>query len=488
MCSRRKCFQSRFVLVGAAAVVAVDGGAWGQCPANELAKLTASDAEWHDVLGQSVSISGDVVVTGVSNDDDNGPDSGSAYVFRYDGSAWVQEQKLLASDGAALDRFGSSVALSDDWAVIGANYDDDNGPDSGSAYMFRFDGSSWVEELKLLAPDESSGGSFGGHVSISGDVVLIVDPGADTAYAYRFNGTTWIEEARITASDGKYGIPFATVAVSGDVALIGAPYDDGKKGSAYIFRFDGANWIEEERLTGDGSAALFGEQVSISGDVAVVATPFVGADTGAAYVYRFDGTNWGQEATLTPSDSVANHWFGHRVAVSGDVIVITARQDDHAGPLSGAAYVYRFDPDTSGWIEEAKLTASDAEAGHGFGSGVAISGDRAVIGALYDDYPVEWSGAAYVFGGLSDCDNNGTLDLCDIADGMGQDMNGNGILDVCECPWDLDGSGVVDVSDFLVLLVQWGPCPAVCNADIDGDGEVGILDFLLLLANWGPCP
>ena len=154
----------------------------------------------------------------------------------------------------------------------------------------------------------------------------------------------------------------------------------------------------------------------------------------------------------------------------------------------GSAYVYQFDG--AQWIEEAKLIASDGAAVDLFGSSVATSGAVALIGAWANDDAGSLSGSAYVFTGLSDCNDNGTLDLCDIADGTSTDTNGNGIPDECECPWDLDGSGNVGVSDLLGLLGSWGPCPPKgdCPGDFDNSGDVGVKDLLFLLGNWGPCP
>ena len=96
-------------------------------------------------------------------------------------------------------------------------------------------------------------------------------------------------------------------------------------------------------------------------------------------------------------------------------------------------------------------------------------------------------GSVAVFRGLSDRNDNGTLDLCDIADGTSKDTNANGIPDEGECPWDLDGNGRVGVSDLLALLASWGPCKG-CPADFDENGNVGVSNLLALLASWGPCP
>ncbi|MEM8488938.1 MAG: FG-GAP repeat protein, partial [Bacteroidota bacterium] len=112
---------------------------------NETEKLTASDGAGSDFFGYSVSLSGDRALIGVLGDDDNGFSSGSAYVFDFDGSSWTETEKLTASDGAEFDGFGWSVSLSGDRALIGAVLDDDNANDSGSAYVFDFDGTSWTE-------------------------------------------------------------------------------------------------------------------------------------------------------------------------------------------------------------------------------------------------------------------------------------------------------------------------------------------------------
>ncbi|MBL6998064.1 MAG: hypothetical protein ISR75_06480, partial [Phycisphaerales bacterium] len=117
---------------GSAYVYRFDGSSWIET------KLLASDGAYLDEFGGSVAVDGDTVVVGARLDDDNGSSSGSAYVYRFDGSMWV-ETKLLASDGASDDRFGYSVSVDGDTVVVGARYDDDNGSSSGSAYVYRLD-------------------------------------------------------------------------------------------------------------------------------------------------------------------------------------------------------------------------------------------------------------------------------------------------------------------------------------------------------------
>ncbi len=492
--------------------------AWAQCQANETAKLTAFDAAAKDSFGVSVSISGDVAVIGSFDDDP----SGSAYVFRFNGYELVREQKLTASDAAAHDLLGHSVSVSGqvvlvgNWAADNACPGDPSCGNSGAAYVFRFDPKTarWIEEAKLTAADAAAADSFGWSVSASGDVAVVGSPADDhsgldhagSAYVYRFDGTSWIEEAKLISSDAALTDVFGiSVSISGDVALIGAMRDDDDgedSGAAYVYRFDGSNWIEEAKLTASDAATgdLFGSRVNISGNLAAigalnddVACPGdVFCNSGSTYVYRFDGTNWTEEAKLTASDGAAGDRFGISVAIEGDVALIGAGHDDDddAGANSGSAYVYRFDG--SNWIEEAKLTASDASVHDFFGSSLSISGDVAMIGAYKDDDACPRdrfcdSGSAYAFRGLSDCNNAAMLDICDIANGTSQDVNRNGIPDECECIWDLDGSGGVGLPDLCVLLTAWRTNPGG-PPDFDGDGVVAVPDLLALLANWGPCP
>jgi len=166
-------------------------------------------------------------------------------VYRFDGTSWVEEQKLIASDGASSDEFGFSVALAGDVALVGARLHDDNGADSGSAYVYRFDGTSWVEEQKLIASDGASLDEFGESVALADDTALVGarlhdDNGADSgsAYVYRFNGTNWVEEQELIASDGTAFEHFGrSVALAGNLPLVGASSDDNGQfsGSAYAY-------------------------------------------------------------------------------------------------------------------------------------------------------------------------------------------------------------------------------------------------------------
>ena len=179
-------------------------------------------------------------------DDDGGNQSGSAYVFVRSGGTWSQQAKLTASDAAEFDLFGNSVAVSGDTAVVGNRGDADGGLDSGSAYVFVRSGTTWSQQAKLTASDAAEFDLFGNSVAVSGDTAVIGadfddDAGLNSGSAYVFvrSGTTWSQQAKLTASDAAADDFFGdSVAVSGDTAVVGAPWDDDaglNSGSAYVF-------------------------------------------------------------------------------------------------------------------------------------------------------------------------------------------------------------------------------------------------------------
>ncbi len=330
-----------------------------------LKKLTASDAAAGDNFGTSVSISGDTIVVGALGDDDNGSASGSAYVFDRDEggvSNWGEVKKLTAGDGAATDTFGRSVSVSGDTVVVGANQDDDAGADSGSAYVFGRDQGgldNWGQVKKLTADDAASGDKFGVSVSIDMDTV-VVGANGDAGRAYVFGRDqggvgNWGQVKKLVASDAAGGDQFGlSVAVDGDTALIGSPFDDDAgpiSGSAYFFERDQGgtdNWGELTKVTAVDAAAFdgFGTSVGLSGNAAVIGA-FRDDDgfdrAGSSYVYRpsVSGTTWNHQTKLHASDAGLNDEFGTTAALSGATVVVGALQIA-VGAAPGKAYAYEL--------------------------------------------------------------------------------------------------------------------------------------------------
>ncbi len=370
----------------------------------QIAKLLASDGAIDDIFGSSVSISGDTAVVGANFDDDVIYNSGSAYIFTRSGSTWTQQAKLTAGDPTNSKYFGSKVSISGDTVVIGAGADNHAGSYSGSAYVFIRSGSTWSQQAKLTASDAAAYAGFGSSVSISGDTVAIGSSSSNSSYIFTRSGSTWSQQAKLTASDAATGDSFGVaVSIYGDTVAIGASGDDdagSSSGSAYIFTRSGSIWSQQSKLTASDAAAndSFGVSISLFGDDVVIGASGnddAGSSSGSAYAFTRSGSVWVQKAKLTASDAAADDFFGSTVSISGDTTVIGAYGDDDAGSESGSVYI--FNRSGSTWSQRVKQTASDAAAGDSFGSAVSISGDTAVIGAYHDDDSGSNSGSAYIF-------------------------------------------------------------------------------------------
>ena len=466
-------------------------------PCKEM-NLLASDGASYDHFGNSVAVDGDTAIVGAYSDDDNGNNSGSAYVFGFDGSNWIEQEKLLASDGAAGDNFGISVAVDGDTAVVGAYHDDANGNNSGSAYVFVFDGSSWIEEAKLLASDGAADDNFGNSVAVDGNAVIIGAAQSDangynsgSVYVFGFDGTNWIEEAKLLASDGaSYDYFGNSVAIYGDIVLIGSYYDDDNgsgSGSVYAFNFDGSNWNEVSKLlASDGSSYdYFGCSVALDDDVAIIGAKQNDDyydNSGSAYIFRsFDGMNWTQEAKLLAYDVAEADNFGFSVAIDGETAIVGATFDDDNGYNSGSVYIFRFDGQS--WVGQLELLAFDGASGDRLGYAVDIDGDTILAGAYDDDNKGYGSGSAYIFKEqLGDFDKDCKVDFFDFAILASSWLSDEGHSNwnrTCNLAFSADA---IDLSDLSLFGNNW-----LTNAqlgDFYKDGKVDFMDFAILASSW----
>jgi hypothetical protein len=370
--------------------------------------VDAADTSSRDHYGASVSVDGDTALIGAPLEGD--PDLGAVYVFVRSGTTWVEAAKLTASDGAPDDDFGRSVAVRGDTALIGAPGVDDLGADKGATYVFVRSGSTWSEQAKLLASD--GGGWFGASVALSGETALVGAPTHNgirgAAYAFVRSGTRWSEEDMLLPGVQSPGDRFGTsVALSGEVALVGAPFEDGPfggtSGVAYVFRRSGKTWAQEDKLNGRSSSDRLGMSVSIEGDLALAGAPefdsTFNSNGGKAHVYRFDGTAWNLEADLIPTGIGVANLFGWSVSLAGDKAVIGAPKSDPGGADSGSVFVFRGSGTT--WTEESQLEDPDGAPGDQFGIAVSASANTVLAGAQYNDHAGLSSGSARAFEGLS---------------------------------------------------------------------------------------
>ena len=408
---------------GAAYVFARSGETWTQ-----QAYLKASNTGAGDNFGWSVAVSGDTLIvgapyersaaTGVDGDgnDDSAYASGAAYIFVRTGTTWTQQAYLKASNTGSDDHFGSSVSISDDTAIVGAereassatgvngNQSDDSSPSSGAAYVFVRSGTTWTQQAYLKASNTGSGDHFGGGVAISGDTVVVsarhessdavgVDgdgnddsaPASGAAYVFVRSGTTWTQQAYLKASNaGDYDLFGSSVGIHGDSVIVGAS-------------------LEDSSATG------------VNGDQSDNST----VDSGAAYLFVRAGTTWTQQAYLKASNGDEDDQFGFGVAIGDHTAAVAAQYEasgatgvdgdegDDSATRSGAVYLFMQSGGTGD--KRAYLKASNTGAYDIFGWSVAISHDTVVVGAWFEDSnatgvngdgsddSATGSGAAYVF-------------------------------------------------------------------------------------------
>jgi len=454
----------------------------GPCQPLELCELdsfTPDDNSPADDFGLSVAIDGDVIVVGAPRDDDDGSESGSAYVYRRNGTTWYQEAKLTSAFWSAApdDRFGASVAASGDMIVIGAPLDDYLGAgNAGSAYVFRYNGSTWDPEAILVASIPTVGDEFGASVATDASVIVIgaprddqqdSDAGAVYYFEYDSLGGTWGLPQKLITTDGSAYDHFGTsVDVSGPWIVVGAPrtdFDcpgdvDCNSGTLYPFKDEGAGYNARQPFGASDAAKgdEFGSSVSLENDRLVVGSPGDDSNAGSIYFYHQLGLGWGEEQKRTAPTPTANDFFGVSTSLSGDVAIAGASGDDEAGSFAGAAHVFNLNGNTWSWAQ-AKLMASDAMADDALGYASAVDANFAIAAAQGNiDHE-----KAYVFAVAGDCDSNGRADACDVKDEVADDCNENSVPDGCDIAdgtsEDEDGSGVPDECEIITLNPPGSP-------------------------------
>ena len=372
----------------------------------EIDQLTANDGMADDEFGYDVAIDGDTMVVGAPIHNDA---AGAAYVFGWDGTAWVQQAKLTAAGASAGDGLGLDVDIDGDTIIAGGSGDDDVVANSGAAWIFVRENGSWSEQAKLKATDAALLDLFGIKVAVDGDTAIVAAPFDDddgsasgSAYVFQRSGQTWTEQTKLSASDAaqfdRFGV---SVDIDDGTVIVGADANDDagpSSGSAYVFAEDAGSWNQQVKLTASDAVAedQFGFSVAINAGTVVVGAFGDDVHAGSAYTFQRANGNWSQQSKLVASDRAVNDWFGHSVAIDDDHIVIGSVMDDDAGPSSGSVYV--FVQENGSWTQDGKLTASDAAAADRFGHAVSISDETIVVGTRFQNSVAgQDTGSAYLF-------------------------------------------------------------------------------------------
>lgn len=435
-------------------------GVWAQ-----TAKFTAIDAADGALFGYAVDLSGDHLMVGAPFDRSR---TGSVYAFDLSNADPMNtQQKLEADNGTLRDLFGRSVAVNDNLLVVGAPMGDGLAAESGTAYVFNFDGSSWSQDTQVNADDGQTGDRFGRSVAVgltrvtapggrqrlTGDRVLVGAPGNDNlrgaVYSFqRFDTTealddfTWQPEIKVVPSDVNIDDRFGmSLTALGQSVFVGAPFDDDggrNAGSVYFVNLprslemslfdlnapiassvfvdaDGDSFVaggpdarvfvfkvlnnevivEEDELIPSPASSTFGGTngrpgVDLDGDRVIV-----GSQGDGAYVFTIDAMTgqWSQEGSVLLGGA-NSAGVGQTVALEGDRLLVGAPEADGMAdgsfPGTGALFVYDRNPMTGIWGLTQRLFPSDGDASNRFGFACALDGDRLVVGDLNE-------GAAYVF-------------------------------------------------------------------------------------------
>lgn len=367
----------------------------GQCDVKELAKINSGNSTVQR-FGGSVAISDNHVLVGFS-------ESGGAqeaYMFEGTGITWNLDQTLVPSDAG--QGFGQAIALSGSLALVGAPNDDVGATNSGSVYVFEKQAGGWVEIDKLTQANPNDHDHFGSAVHIEGNVAAVGAPEDDTlgadvgsVYLFLWNGSSWSNIAKILPADVVPNARFGRdVELSGSTVVVGTNHD-----AVYVFEQIASTWWQTAKLTPPTGtlSCQFGFDVSISGDRILVGDQCEPSSSngttneplGAAYVYQRLGAFWGYETRLLGDGGR----FGQSVAIDGENILIGADETYTGASRTGSAYVFSFDGQE--WPLDRVERASSGN-GDRFGVSVAMSGQEAVIGASWNNSIGTNTGAAYI--------------------------------------------------------------------------------------------
>jgi len=443
-------------------VAAVLVACLSQCPVEvDLSPTTPGG-----LSGTSVAIDGDLAVIGAPLATGNGWASGMAIVYRNIDNIWIREAELIAIDGQVGDMMGVSVAVSGGRVIAGAWFNNHAGTNSGAAYIFEQVEGQWTQTTKLIADDASAQDSFGRRVAIDGDVCVVTapldddnGPSSGSAYVFQFDGT-WFQLQKLTAKSGAESDQFGLgLAMDGERIVLGAPWANDGQGRAHVFDRADVMFFETAVLADPNGASMdnFSFGMDVDGDLIAIGSYLdddVAEDAGSLFLFQQAPTGWSLFQHIEPNGvSLIDDQFSVSIAIDNSVMLVGNRFADVDGLPAGAVTV--FDLADSVWQLRSAIVSPEPTFEAEFGWSVAIDGDRGVVGGPW----LEPDGEVRFYEGF--------MDTCDCVG----DLNGDGTVGVSDvlqiigmwgecqgCDEDLDENGFVDVGDLLQLISIWGNC------------------------------
>ena len=370
-----------------------------------------------DAFGKAVDISNDTLIVGAPSKHD-----GEVYIFARQGDEWIQQQRIKAPLPTQGGWFGGAVCIDGDTVVVGGltpvHGTRGFAPRSGVVYIYQREGKNFLLKQKLMPNDKDDGERFGFAVDLSGDTLVVGSPfhgdgsGPDigAVYAYVREEEGFQLQRTFFGDVEKHRFGWS-VAIDRDTIVVGIPLARGfqSRGAAAIYGRQGKHWRRQATLWAKGADnALFGWSVAINGNRAIIGAPYERQRAGAAYIFIRQGDKWTKQLKLNASNMEENARFGFAVDIHANRVIAGAPFEDSVGKDAGAVYSFRREDDT--WAEKARFTPKGVIQGElhkiwegdAYGSAVAVAreGPYATVGAPGDNLhhvPPNPSGAVYVY-------------------------------------------------------------------------------------------
>lgn len=378
----------------------------------EQQQISPLQAASNDFFGFSLSLDNDQLLVGAYQNDEAGIDAGSVYAFeRNPDGSFIQKQQIYASVPASSGRFGLSVDVNDDVAIVSSFELDFFTGQLGSVYIFKKSKNGFWTEQQKISPPEGLVGFFGFQVKFHEDqafVSVFQSNGSGKILIYQQAGRkNWTLFQELVPQDAQKGMRFgSSLSLNGDQAVIGSYWDSESEfhaGSAYIFEKDeNGVWAEQQKIMPAGLAAndFFGHSVSMDQDQLIVGAygdDEKGIAAGSVYLFEKNSAgNWNKKQKFMASDAAADSRFGKSVAIAENKFIVGASSHSLNGIKSGKAYF--FEKGANGtWEEFKKFGPSQFSDDDFFGSQVDLEGDVAAISAYGSDFNGSDAGLAYLF-------------------------------------------------------------------------------------------
>ncbi len=303
---------------------------------------------------------------------------------------YTQSAKVVSNNRESRAEYGTSVAIFDDYAVVGASRENIA---SGNAYVYHKDGSgNWAYTQTFSAPDPNEGAEFGGGAKIN-DTQLVIAAGradvngtirAGALYVYELNGSNWDYSTKLIADDfsvdAKMGMNPTSLALDNDIIVAGAPGENGWVGSVYVFQKTAGEWSQVQKLLNPVPQAneSFGIGVALSGDYLIVGSNEEDGTKGAVHIFKKDNNgSWAHLQKIVADDATPQAYFGTSVSMDNGIIAVGAY-----GENGGTGATYIFEDDGSGnWSQTVKLTASAPSTEAMYGWNCKIQGNFLAVAA-----------------------------------------------------------------------------------------------------------